>query len=198
MEKLNFVGPQLSSIIPMPLLVGSVAIFFAALSAARGHMGFPGPVFQPVTVGGVERRRRLIGCAGTRCQPVQARVEGCKLGGAGGLIPQYRLSGQVAMGALLKAPARPGQRSSPADRNAFSQKIVDFVVQDPTTGKIVALIEVDDWSHSAARNRIRDAMTAGAGYRTFRIPASARPTIPAVLRIVGPLREETVQIAFEG
>ena len=70
--------------------------------------------------------------------------------------------------------------------------------KDPTTGKIVALIEVDDWSHSAARNRIRDAMTAGAGYRTFRIPASARPTIPAVLRIVGPLREETVQIAFEG
>src|SRR3546814_3252529 len=71
----------------------------------------------------------------------------------------------------------PGQRSSPADRNAFSQKIVDFVVQDPNTGKIVALIEVDDWSHSAARNRIRDVMTAGAGYRTFHIPASARPTI---------------------
>src|SRR3546814_3545914 len=77
----------------------------------------------------------------------------------------YRFHAQVAMGALLKAPARPGQRSSPADRNAFSQKIVDFVVQDPTTGKIVAPIEVDDWSHSAARNRIRDAMTAGAGYR---------------------------------
>src|SRR3546814_14259874 len=95
------------------------------------------------------------------------------------------------MGALLKAPARPGQRSSPADRNAFSQKIVDFVVQDPNTGKIVALIEVDDWSHSAARNRIRDVMTAGAGYRTFHIPASARPTIPAVLRIVCPLREDT-------
>src|SRR3546814_2349325 len=66
-------------------------------------------------------------------------------------------------------------------------------------------MRISDWSSdvcssdlSAARNRIRDAMTAGAGYRTFRIPASARPTIPAVLRIVGPLREETVQIAFEG
>jgi hypothetical protein len=160
----------------MLILVGAVAILFAALSGALGLSGSPAPV----------------------AKPLMTRREEAMLVVLEELFPMYRFHAQVAMGALLKAPARPGQRSSPADRNAFSQKIVDFVVQDPTTGKIVALIEVDDWSHSAARNRIRDAMTAGAGYRTFRIPASARPTIPAVLRIVGPLREETVQIAFEG
>ena len=78
----------------------------------------------------------------------------------------YRFHAQVAMGALLK---------------------------DPTTGRVVALIEVDDGSHNAARDRIRDTMTGAAGYRPFRIPASVRPTIPAVLRIVHPLREDLVQ-----
>src|SRR3546814_10067177 len=91
--------------------------------------------------------------------PLMTRREEAMLVVLEELFPMYRFHAQVAMGALLKAPARPGQRSSPADRNAFSQTIVDFVVQDPTTGKIVALIEVDDCSHSAARKRIRDAMT---------------------------------------
>ncbi|WP_230463514.1 DUF2726 domain-containing protein [Sphingobium sp. Cam5-1] len=109
------------------------------------------------------------------------------------IFPMYRFHAQVAMGALLKAPASIGRRATSADRNAFSQKIVDFVVQDPTTGRVVALIEVDDGSHNAARDRIRDTMTGAAGYRPFRIPASVRPTIPAVLRIVHPLREDLVQ-----
>ena len=51
------------------------------------------------------------------------------------LLPMYRLHAQVAMGALLKVPRVRGRRTTPADRNAFSQKIVDFVVEDPTTGK---------------------------------------------------------------
>lgn len=112
------------------------------------------------------------------------------------VLPMYRIHAQVAMGALLAAPRRPGGKFDPADRNAFSQKIVDFVVQDPTTGRVVALIEVDDATHKVARDRLRDAMTGAAGYRTFRIPASARPTIPAVLRIVGPLREEAHRSAY--
>ena len=45
------------------------------------------------------------------------------------IFPMYRFHAQVAMGALLK---------------------------DPTTGRVVALIEVDDGSHNAARDRIRD------------------------------------------
>ena len=176
MEKLNIVGPMLNSIVPVLILVGSLAILFAILTTALGLSGPPRPV----------------------AKPLMTRREEAMLVVLEEILPMYRFHAQVAMGALLKAPARSGRRSSPADRNAFSQKIIDFVVQDPTTGKVVALIEVDDGSHSAARDRIRDAMTSGAGYRTFRIPASARPTIPAVLRVIGPLREEALQIAFEG
>ncbi|MDE8650614.1 DUF2726 domain-containing protein [Novosphingobium sp. H3SJ31-1] len=150
-------------------------LILALLGGATGFSGPPPPV----------------------AKPFMTRREEAMLAVLEEIFPMYRFHAQVAMGALLKVPARMGCRGTPADRNAFSQKIVDFVVQDPTTGRVVALIEIDDGSHSAARDRIRDAMTRGAGYRTFRIPAAARPTIPAVLRIVGPLREEAVQSAYE-
>ncbi|EZP51336.1 DUF2726 domain-containing protein [Sphingomonas sp. RIT328] len=96
------------------------------------------------------------------------------------LLPHCRIHAQVAMGALLEAPRVAGRKRRPADRNAFAQKIVDFVAQDRTTGAILALIEVDDRSHKAARDLARDAMTSKAGYRTVRIPAGTKPTLAAV------------------
>jgi len=102
-------------------------------------------------------------------------------------LPRCRIHAQVAMGALLKAPPRLIGKSHPADRNAFSQKVVDFVAQDRATGAIVALIEVDDWSHNAQRDSKRDAMTAHAGYRTIRIGRSVQPRIHEVRAAISPL-----------
>ncbi|WP_457350897.1 DUF2726 domain-containing protein [Sphingomonas sp. UYP23] len=56
-------------------------------------------------------------------------------------------------------------------RYKFSSKIVDFVIEDRASGAILALVELDDRSHDAARDRQRDAMTASAGYRTVRLHA---------------------------
>lgn len=92
------------------------------------------------------------------------------------VLPNCRIHAQVAMGALLAAPDSPLRRRRLSDRNAFSQKIVDFVAQDRASGAILALIEVDDWSHVLSRDMARDAMTGHAGYRIIRIPANARPT----------------------
>lgn len=103
------------------------------------------------------------------------------------VLPAHRIHAQVAMGALLRTPRGIGRRTTPADRNAFSQKIVDFVVQDREGGAIVALIEVDDHTHNPARDRARDAMTARAGYRTIRIPGKAKPTLPEVRLALMPL-----------
>lgn len=102
-------------------------------------------------------------------------------------LPHCRIHAQVAMGALLKAPANPLRKSRPSDRNAFSQKIVDFVAQDRASGAILALIEVDDYSHNAARDRARDAMTSHAGYRTVRIGRSIQPRFEEVHQAVSSL-----------
>src|SRR3546814_19292625 len=90
MEKLDLLGPVLSSIIPMLIRVGAVAILFAALCGALGLSGSPAPVAKPL----MTRR-------------AEAMLVVLKE-----LFPMYRFHAQVAMGALLKAPARPGQRRS--------------------------------------------------------------------------------------
>lgn len=103
------------------------------------------------------------------------------------VLPHCRIHAQVAMGALLDAPRILGRQRHIADRNALSQKIVDFVVQDRANGGILALIEVDDYTHVPARDRARDAMTARAGYRTIRISALTRPYPDAVRGAVADL-----------
>lgn len=131
-------------------------------------------------------------------KPFMTRREQAALAALEQVLPMYRIHAQVAMGALLKVPSVPGRRVTPADWNPFARKIVDFVVEDPTTGKVVALIEVDDGSHDAVKDRERDTMTARAGYRTLRIPAGAKPTIPVVSRVVGHLRHDAATTAVGG
>ena len=103
------------------------------------------------------------------------------------IVPRCRIHAQVAMGALLAAPDSPFRRRRLSDRNAFLQKIVDFVAQDRASGAIVALIEVDDWSHLLSRDMARDVMTGRAGYLTVRIPSHARPTVADVRAAVAVL-----------
>jgi Protein of unknown function (DUF2726) len=75
----------------------------------------------------------------------------------------------------LKA-AGPDRKQANAARNRFAQKIVDFVVVTRETAEVVAIIELDDRTHSAAKDARRDAMTASAGYRTIRINSKPRST----------------------
>lgn len=87
------------------------------------------------------------------------------------VLPHARVHVQVAMGALLQ-PERGYNRSATLSaRNRFSQKIVDFVIEDRASGAILALVELDDRSHNPLTDRLRDVMTASAGYRTIRLPA---------------------------
>jgi len=160
--------PLIEDHLPLLVFIVSAVVLMALLRTAMGGGGAPRPVAKPF---------------------LSAR-EAAMRDALEQILPMYRLHAQVAMGALLKIPWRPGRKATPADRNSFSQKIVDFVVEDPTTGRVVALIEVDDRSHVPEKDRARDAMLAHAGYRTVRIPASTRPSIPALLLLVGPLRNE--------
>ena len=72
---------------------------------------------------------------------------------------------QVAMGALLRAAGGERQR---ATRNRFDRKIVDFVLLDDDGG-VRLLIELDDRTHHAGRDAIRDKMVSSAGYKPLRV-----------------------------
>lgn len=115
-------------------------------------------------------------------------------------VPHARVYGQVALGALLRAA--PGQNRSERAiaRNGFSQKIVDFVIESRVTGTVLALVELDDRSHDAAKDAQRDAMTAAAGYRTVRLPAGSHDaeSVAAALAEFIPVSTAVPSAAGEG
>ncbi|WP_242098748.1 DUF2726 domain-containing protein [Sphingomonas sp. CROZ-RG-20F-R02-07] len=99
------------------------------------------------------------------------------------VLPHARIYVQVSMGALLQPKAGLGRNEAMRTRNRFSQKIVDFVIEDRASGAVLALVELDDRSHDAPRDRQRDAMTASAGYRTIRLPAGKLTTADIAARL---------------
>ena len=103
-------------------------------------------------------------------------------------LPRHHVNCQVAMGALLKP--RPGlnRKSYSLSRNKVSQKVVDFVVMDPETGMVDAVIELDDSTHDARKDAARDALLAQGQYRVIRIPSKPRPTRENVAKRLSDLR----------
>lgn len=97
--------------------------------------------------------------------------------------PELRFHAQVAMGALLEPlVARKGNsRAWWRVRNAFSQKVIDYVAQRRDTGQIVAVIELDDRTDDAVKDARRDAMLHQAGYRTVRWHSNSKPNRAEIL-----------------
>lgn len=95
-----------------------------------------------------------------------------------GALPEMRIHAQVAMGALMQPAVRRGEDASKhsSARNRFAQKICDYVIQRRDTGKVVAIVELDDRTHKAEKDAARDAMTLQAGYRTIRWHSKNKPT----------------------
>jgi very-short-patch-repair endonuclease len=91
-------------------------------------------------------------------------------------LPGFHVFPQVSFAAFLSVDGRLLQQEGWAVRAKFNRKIVDFVVCTRGSLEIVALIELDDRTHSASANRKRDEMTQAAGYRTFRFPSKEKPT----------------------
>ena len=80
------------------------------------------------------------------------------------------------MGALIEPKVLKSDRKSYyRARGHFSQKIVDYVAQERSTGKIIAVIELDDRTHNSHKDKIRDEMVTSAGYRVVRWDSRHKP-----------------------
>lgn len=90
-------------------------------------------------------------------------------------VPHCRVHAQVAMGALIDCNKGLARQQRTAVRNKFDRKVIDFVLEDRSSGDVLALVELDDRSHDGTKDRARDEITPAAGYRTIRLPADKRP-----------------------
>ena len=91
-------------------------------------------------------------------------------------VPDHRISCQVSMGALLKPVRGLSRQDWWRNYGRFSQKIVDFVVVD-RGGEVVAVVELDDASHSRSNDANRDALLGRGGYRILRFEMRCFPSV---------------------
>ncbi|MGE0315585.1 MAG: DUF2726 domain-containing protein [Lautropia sp.] len=96
-------------------------------------------------------------------------------------VPEWRVMAQVSMGALIEPDIKGGSGHYLSIRARYAQKVVDYVVLDEALS-VVALVELDDRTHVAARDAERDAITAAAGYRTLRYQSRAKPDSAQIRR----------------
>lgn len=115
-----------------------------------------------------------------RAKPIMTRnehgfywqlVKGCPRG--------YQVFSQVSMGALMASMADDDELSR-SDFYFIAARRVDFVVWRADRNEVVLLIELDDRTHDLDKDRERDALTKTAGFDTWRIQSSQKPTIPEI------------------
>lgn len=144
------------------IVIAAIAVLFVAIALALVLRG-KGPDALPIVPRRLmtERERRVI-------EMIEAAAPAC------------RVHAQVSMGALLEAKRGLDRSRQTAVRNRFNRKIVDYVIEDKKTGDVVAIVELDDRTHRAAKDKERDRLTSAAGYNTIRLPAGERITLQAV------------------
>ncbi|HKU05107.1 MULTISPECIES: DUF2726 domain-containing protein [Massilia] len=111
-------------------------------------------------------------------------------------LPDHYIFPQVAMSALLDT-ASSDKRTAHGDRLRIAQQRVDYVVCTRRC-EVVAVVELDDKTHSRAKDELRDARLEQAGIRTIRFQARNKPKVEAIrAMILGPTVTEAGKAATE-
>ena len=94
-------------------------------------------------------------------------------------LPAHFIFPQVALSALLEASSS-DKKKAHSDRLRIAQQRADYVVCD-ANGEVIAVVELDDKTHSRSKDQTRDARLEQAGIRTVRFESRNKPT-PDVIR----------------
>jgi very-short-patch-repair endonuclease len=86
------------------------------------------------------------------------------------------------MSALLDA-ASSDKRTAHGDRRRIAQQRVDYVVCTKSC-EVVAVVELDDKTHSRAKDQLRDARLEQGRIRTVRFQARSKPGVEAIRAMV--------------
>jgi len=90
-------------------------------------------------------------------------------------VPEYFVFPQVAMSAILRANST-DKKTAHRDFLRIAQQRVDYLVCK-ADGNIIAVVELDDKTHQAAKDKIRDERLQQAGLRTLRFESRNKPAV---------------------
>lgn len=123
-----------------------------------------------------------IGVVACKAKPLMTPNEMEFLGRLESACPELRFHSQTSMAAIME-PAVSSKANAKAywkARGQFDRKIIDYVAQRRDNGDVVAVVELDDRTHDAAKDAKRDRMLSGAGYRTVRWQSRNKPDAAAI------------------
>ncbi|QOY92707.1 DUF2726 domain-containing protein [Massilia sp. UMI-21] len=104
-------------------------------------------------------------------------------------LPDHYIFPQVALPALIEGGAKDKKRAY-SDYLRIAQQRVDYVVCDRSC-QVVAVVELDDKTHSRKKDEVRDARLQQAGIRTVRFQSKSKPTVELVRAAVLPASAPT-------
>jgi hypothetical protein len=93
-------------------------------------------------------------------------------------LPDHYIFPQVAMSALLDTTSS-DKRTAHSDRLRIAQQRVDYVVCTKSC-EVVAVVELDDKTHSRAKDELRDARLEQGRIRTVRFHSRSKPGVDAI------------------
>jgi hypothetical protein len=93
-------------------------------------------------------------------------------------LPDHSIFPQVALSALIEASSG-DKKIAHGDRMRIAQQRVDYLVCDAGCA-VVAVVELDDRTHSKPKDELRDARLAQAGINVIRFQSRNKPTIETI------------------
>jgi len=109
-------------------------------------------------------------------------------------LPDHYIFPQVAMSALLDT-ASGDKKTAYSDRLRIAQQRVDYVVYSKSH-EVIAVVELDDKTHSRAKDQLRDSRVEQAGIRTVRFQSRDKPGVEVIrATILGSAPVETSNAA---
>lgn len=95
-------------------------------------------------------------------------------------LPTMHVFPQVAANAILKVESGVSRKEHYSTRGQFSQLHVDFVVCERESLNVMAVIELDDRTHNAEKDKKRDGYFEQAGHKVIRYPSKNKPTVAQI------------------
>jgi hypothetical protein len=97
-------------------------------------------------------------------------------------LPDHYIFPQVALSALLESISS-DKKTAHGDRLRIAQQRVDYVVCTRRC-EVVAVVELDDRTHSKAKDELRDSRVEQAGIRTVRFQSKNKPKVEAIRAMI--------------